>query len=337
MAWDNKRERKMSNKGYEDILDLCLNEVVRGKSIEDCLNDHPEQAEELEPLLRLASATYDLSAAGPDPDFRARAQQQLRAVIYAPQPKPNLKSKAQPRRIPFLALQLRYVTAILLVFIVLLGATSGTVMASSNAMPDDTLYSLKMAKERVQMALTFSEAEKASLHAKFARIRAEEMAHMAQKNNTEKVEETGARLIGHIESIRNWINKQEDGDSERLHRLHELLQNNDERIQTLFQQTEGQVGPEARETYETGVEQYNQQYGETLQALVRIRQNLQSNHQSHLSLGGNNASWIAPKSPSLARQCEIMPGLSGCTTLFKNTIALYKTQLSKNLGAGLES
>ena len=37
----------------ETILDLCLDEIRKGKSIEHCLDLYPEFASELEPILRL--------------------------------------------------------------------------------------------------------------------------------------------------------------------------------------------------------------------------------------------------------------------------------------------
>jgi len=37
---------------FENILDLCIDRINRGISIEDCLADYPEYADELEPLLK---------------------------------------------------------------------------------------------------------------------------------------------------------------------------------------------------------------------------------------------------------------------------------------------
>ena len=53
------------------------------------------------------------------------------------------------------------------VFIIIL-ATGGTAAASSDALPDQALYGVKLAVEQTQLALTFSEIDKAELHTQFA-------------------------------------------------------------------------------------------------------------------------------------------------------------------------
>ena len=52
----------------DEILDQLLEEIKKGKSIEDCLRAYPEFAEELEPLLRLAERIEDLPKPEPNPE-----------------------------------------------------------------------------------------------------------------------------------------------------------------------------------------------------------------------------------------------------------------------------
>lgn len=82
--------------GY--ILDDCIDRLLRGESLEQCLQRYPEQAAELEPLLRVALTTYQASAVEPRPEFKVQARQQLSSVLYRQKP------KAQPGRIPLLDL-----------------------------------------------------------------------------------------------------------------------------------------------------------------------------------------------------------------------------------------
>jgi len=81
---------------FEHILDDCIDRLLRGESLEQCLQRYPEQAAELEPLLRVALTTYQTSAVEPRPEFKVQARQQLSSVLYGQKP------KAQPGRMPLL-------------------------------------------------------------------------------------------------------------------------------------------------------------------------------------------------------------------------------------------
>ena len=51
-----------ANNELNNILDECLEKVLSGESIEQCLQAYPEQAAELEPLLQTALAVSQASA-----------------------------------------------------------------------------------------------------------------------------------------------------------------------------------------------------------------------------------------------------------------------------------
>jgi len=83
---------------FEHILDECIDRLLRGESLEQCLQRYPEQAAQLEPLLRVALATQKASSVEPRPEFKVQARQQLSSVLYRQKP------KAQPGRVPLLDL-----------------------------------------------------------------------------------------------------------------------------------------------------------------------------------------------------------------------------------------
>jgi hypothetical protein len=83
---------------FEHILDECIDRLLRGESLEQCLQRYPEQAAQLEPLLRVALATQKASSVEPRAEFKAQARQQLISVLYRQKP------KAQPGRVPLLDL-----------------------------------------------------------------------------------------------------------------------------------------------------------------------------------------------------------------------------------------
>jgi hypothetical protein len=66
---------------FEKILDECLDRVNRGESIETCLKDYPEQANELEPLLRAASQAKKAYVFTPSDDAKRRSRQEFYAVL----------------------------------------------------------------------------------------------------------------------------------------------------------------------------------------------------------------------------------------------------------------
>ena len=49
-------------KEFDNILDECLERVIKGEDILACLADYPEHATELEPLLKTALDTRNAAA-----------------------------------------------------------------------------------------------------------------------------------------------------------------------------------------------------------------------------------------------------------------------------------
>ncbi len=70
-------------KRFDNVLNECLERLLKGETIEQCLQSYPEQAAELEPLLRTALAAKRVSAIQP------------RAMVYL-----LLKSRCLPTFLP---------------------------------------------------------------------------------------------------------------------------------------------------------------------------------------------------------------------------------------------
>jgi hypothetical protein len=183
---------RRKNSQLDNILDDCLERLlVKGESIEECLADYPEQADELKPLLQTAVVTRKALDIEPRPEFRARARYQLHAA---------LKEAAYKQSRPFFARQFRWATVVSATLILLL-AGGGIVAAASNSMPDEPLYQVKLATEQIQLYLTFSPLDKAELYAKLADRRVTEIIDMAQEGNVRLVELTTQRLDNHLSMI----------------------------------------------------------------------------------------------------------------------------------------
>jgi hypothetical protein len=177
---------------FDDILNECIDRVLKGEPIEACLAAYPEHAAELEPLLHTALDTRKAAAVVPRPEFRQQAAYEFQAAIR------NMK----PNRSGFFRWQLRWVTAVSVVVIVLL-AGSGTVAAASNSLPDEPLYPVKLATEDMRLTLTPSALGKAELYAEFADKRVDEIVKMADKGKVAQVVKATERMNDQLVAMAN--------------------------------------------------------------------------------------------------------------------------------------
>ena len=188
----------MTQKKIEDIFDECLERMFAGESIEDCLKTYPEQASKLEPLLKTSSAFIRrLAAIQPAPEFRVKVRSQLQARLYA---------KQEKVKIPFW--RQRWAVATASILLVLL-AGAGMVAASTSALPDETLYPVKLATEQVRVTLVPSDTAKAKLHIQFAERRAMEIAEMARQGKSSKIPMLTGQLADHLNRVSKVGKRQE--------------------------------------------------------------------------------------------------------------------------------
>ena len=66
---------------FDRILDECLDRLHRGESLESCLEDYPEHAERLEPLLRAILQTKEAYSFVPSPRAKRAARQRFNAAL----------------------------------------------------------------------------------------------------------------------------------------------------------------------------------------------------------------------------------------------------------------
>jgi hypothetical protein len=171
-------------KELSTILDQCLERLLHGESVEQCLERYPEHAAELRPLLETASAASQALDIEPSEDFRARARYQLRAEL----------DRQPPRRRWFaFGWQPRWVMVALVVLAIVL-AGSGTVAAADDSMPDSPLYPVKLATENVRLALSSSDVRRAELYAALVERRVAEIAYLIEKGKVKRLERAAQRL-----------------------------------------------------------------------------------------------------------------------------------------------
>lgn len=179
-------------KRFEDLLDECLKRIIAGEqTIEDCLATHPEEAAELEPLLRLALSVTQASSFKAPYGVRERIEYRIQAAF---------RERTSPRASPVVFWRRRWASAVAGLLALLL-AGGGTVAASNRSLPDQPLYPVKLAAEQVQVSLTPQDMSKAQLYAKFIERRIQEQQRMAQRGRAAEMDMLTRRLIDHLDYI----------------------------------------------------------------------------------------------------------------------------------------
>jgi hypothetical protein len=172
------------NSDFENILDECLERIIKGGTVERCLKSYPEQALELEPLLRTAQAAREASVIMPRAEFKARARYEFRSALHD-------EVSQQPRTVSIF--KRGWVVALMVIGILMVSG-GGVALAAGNSMPDSPLYPMKLATERVQLALTPAAVDKAQLCAALADRRVVEIIYLADKGDAQQVEAATQRL-----------------------------------------------------------------------------------------------------------------------------------------------
>jgi hypothetical protein len=168
------------------ILDDSLEAISnQGMTVDECLALNPAYQAELAPLLHLAGRLQAAHSLAPSAEFRTASVNHLRARL---KPRSRLVSQnghsnhAGANR-PTRWLQLSPLLAALFLAI-FLALSSGIWITSAEALPGDALYPMKAYAEKIQLAVTSSEARRANLRLDFAdrRLRESEALQEQERN-----------------------------------------------------------------------------------------------------------------------------------------------------------
>lgn len=195
-----------ADKQLQDALNDCIDHLLQGETVQECLGRYPHLVDTLAPLLRVASTTLQATTC-------VRSTPELRARILA-QVLARGQSRAQKRGWLPQALRpwlLAPMTAVLLV-----GAFWGISSASASSIPGDPLYPVKTVRERVALAVTRSPEGKARLSAALARRRAEEVEIlMARGEDEERLEELFKHMAVHARQAADYWTSISEEEEER--------------------------------------------------------------------------------------------------------------------------
>ncbi|MHB8626568.1 MAG: DUF5667 domain-containing protein [Aggregatilineales bacterium] len=148
-----------------EVLDRCLLDIQRGKTIQDCITRYP-QYPELGDMLRAAT----LIQSARRPSMPARQAQLLEQQLLSKfqekisaQPAVNIvPRRIAPRRWPIRA----FLAACAMVVVFFAGA--GVIDASDSALPGDSLYGLKRTVEQINVRLSTTDAARNLVYAHMA-------------------------------------------------------------------------------------------------------------------------------------------------------------------------
>ncbi len=190
------------NRQFEEILNICLERMLRGQTVEQCLRDYPEQAVDLKPLLQTALAAKAASAIQPRSEFKARARDAFQDALRQRNAVPQKSSPFSRWRRFLQPLQLQPAWSIaLVVLVVVVLSGGGTIAASRDSMPDNPLYNVKLFTENTRLTFAFSDNAKAELNAEFARNRGQEIVYAAANNDVENVRNATGNLSTNMSNV----------------------------------------------------------------------------------------------------------------------------------------
>lgn len=178
------------------LLNECVERMRRGETADQCLARYPDNAAELEPLLKTVLSLNSVSELRARPQFRAYAKAQVLATVRG-----RAKGRSARR---FSSLRWTWATIAVSV-VAMVSAGGGTVLASAHAIPGDPLYSVKRTVERAQLAATSSDVGKAKLLANFTDRRVQEIGTMVQEGKMDRVDRTSVSMAKDLERIGNTI------------------------------------------------------------------------------------------------------------------------------------
>ena len=162
----------------ELLLDICIEEMHKGKSIEECLAEYSQYASQLKPLLQLVEQIEALPQPAPSTEAISSTLINIGkeiAQLTITSETPVVRGKKR-KTISFFnifqkpKLMWAFNTALILIVVLFSVAT-----ISANSIPGDILYPLKLATEKVKFLLTFDSEKKAELRLTFSDKRLQEM------------------------------------------------------------------------------------------------------------------------------------------------------------------
>ena len=184
---------------FSEALNDCLDRLVNGEDIRQCVSRYPSQASELEPLLHVALATIRAAEkVRPNTEAKARNFARFSQAILAGPREPAARRPWQGwwswSWLP-VARPIAIGLTSLLLFV--LGAGVATA-ASSDSVPGEPLYWVKTTRESVVQRLPRSDDRRAIYEAGLAHTRGAELSKLVERGQFTRADLTMRRMNDHL-------------------------------------------------------------------------------------------------------------------------------------------
>jgi len=174
----------------------CLDMSRRGASLKECLDQFPQYADELEPLLLAATGSAESSG----PVMPAEMRSRLRGWVLS-----EWDRQHQPRRprwsFSLFSPRWAMATAAAVVMVMVLAGGVGTAAAAQDAIPGTALYPVKQLEEEARLWITRSPEVKVARYGDLVRERAQELRILAGRGDAEATSVAVSRMEGHIRDV----------------------------------------------------------------------------------------------------------------------------------------
>lgn len=169
-----------------ELLELCLQDIEKGTSLESVLSHHPEHAAELRPLLETAMKAIRVNVEDPSSEIIRRNR--ARVLQHAAELR---EAKAQRTSRRLWSVPLRRALVTLIVIGALFMSSTGLVRAASTTLPGDQLYPVKRTWEDVLVAFTFDNQSRNALQVEHENERLYELNELFVKGRSVQAEFSG--------------------------------------------------------------------------------------------------------------------------------------------------
>jgi hypothetical protein len=171
-----------------EVLEICLQDIEQGESIETVLFRYPEYADELRPILEGSMNARSIAIVAPPAEVVRRNR--AKVLQHAAQMREReVQARSASRRIWFASL--RRVAVTLAVVAMLFVSGTGLVSAASTTLPGDNLYPVKRTWEDVLVFLTFNLQQREALEIERENKRLHELRELFATGRSAEVEFSG--------------------------------------------------------------------------------------------------------------------------------------------------
>ncbi|HSM72706.1 MAG TPA: DUF5667 domain-containing protein [Anaerolineales bacterium] len=169
-----------------DVLELCLSDLEQGSDLDVILSRHPDQADELRPILKTSALARNMSVSPPTDEVVKRNRAKL--LQHAAVMREEKRTPAFWMSLPDTLLRSFVALMVVVVFLV---SGANLVRASAAALPGDGLYPVKRGWEKVSLFFTFDAEERETLAFEYELERLDELHALFANGRQVDVEFSG--------------------------------------------------------------------------------------------------------------------------------------------------